>query len=338
MKYKEIMKLAKGQLGGLCLACPVCDGRACANSIPGPGSKPPGNVALRNYQKWQELCINMDTLVRDAPIDTSVDIFGKTLDFPVMAAPIGGLKLHYGEKYTDEEYNDILVKVCAENGIAAMVGDSVITENYANMIGAIGAAGGVGIPTIKPWNPDAVFRRIDIAKQMKSFACAMDIDGAGLPFLKQYNSDAGAKSVAELKEIVDYADMPFILKGIMTPNSAIKAAEAGVSAIVVSNHGGRVLGQVPSTCEVLPKIAQAVKGKLTIIVDGGIRSGIDVFKALALGADCVLIGRPFVPVIYGAGSEGAKDYLAQLKSELVDTMTMCGARSISDICPEMLWK
>ena len=90
------------------------------------------------------------------------------------------------------------------------------------------------------------------------------------------------------------AGKPFILKGIMTVSGAKKALEAGASGIVVSNHGGRVLDQCPATAEVLPAIADAVGGRMTILVDGGIRTGMDVFKALALGADAVLIGRPFV--------------------------------------------
>ena len=124
---------------------------------------------------------------------------------------------------------------------------------------------------------------------------------------------------------------PFIVKGIMTPKGALKAVEAGASAIVVSNHGGRVQGCTPATAEVLPQIADAVGGKVKIFVDGGIRSGVDVFKALALGADAVLIGRPVVPFIYAAGAEGLKVYMDRIVSQLRDTMTMCGTPTLSDI-------
>jgi NAD(P)H-dependent flavin oxidoreductase YrpB (nitropropane dioxygenase family) len=127
------------------------------------------------------------------------------------------------------------------------------------------------------------------------------------------------------------AGKPFIVKGIMTPAGARKAVEAGASGIVVSNHGGRVQGGVPSTAEVLPAIADAVKGKLTIFVDGGIRSGVDVYRALALGADAVLIGRPVVPFIYAAGAEGLKVYLDRIIGELTSTMTMCGTPTLKDI-------
>ena len=91
---------------------------------------------------------------------------------------------------------------------------------------------------------------------------------------------AGSKSVQELAEIIRYAGMPFIVKGVMTVRGAQKAAEAGAAAIIVSNHGGRVLGQTPASAEVLPEIADAVGSSMKIFVDGGIRTGTDVFKAL----------------------------------------------------------
>ena len=98
-----------------------------------------------------------------------------------------------------------------------------------------------------------------------------------------------------------------------------------------------MLGQTRATADVLPDIARAVKGKCVILVDGGIRSGVDVFKAIALGADAVLIGRPFVPAVYGGEAEGAKLLFDKYKAELIDTMTMCGAHSLAEISPDMVY-
>ena len=196
---------------------------------------------------------------------------------------------------------------------------------------------GRGIPTVKPWNMETIREKMDLVKAADPIAIAMDIDAAGLPFLKNLQPPAGSKTVDELREIASMAEKPFILKGIMTVQGAKKALEAGAKGIVVSNHGGRVLDQCPSTAEVLPAIADAVGGKLTILVDGGIRSGMDVFKALALGADAVLIGRPFVTMVYGAGAEGVQVYVDKLRAELADTMVMCGAHSLSDIRRSMLF-
>ena len=191
--------------------------------------------------------------------------------------------------------------------------------------------GGVGIPTIKPWNKEAVFEKLDYLREKGTFAAAMDVDGAGLPCLKAMNPNAGSKSVEEMAEIIRNAGIPFVIKGVMTPAGALKAAEAGAAGIVVSNHGGRVQGGTPSTAEVLPAIAEAVKGKLTILVDGGIRSGVDVFRAIALGADGVLIGRPILNMIYGGGAEGFKVYMDKIAEELRSTMTMCGTPALKDI-------
>ncbi len=337
MNYNEVLDAAKECVGPYCKACPVCNGRACANSMPGPGSKPPGNVAARNYDKWQEIFVNMDTLCPNADPDISFEFFGHRFSAPIFAAPLGAVDMHYGPKYTDFTYNSILLKAACDYGILALTGDGVNPEIMKSAVKDMCGLNGMGIPTIKPWNKEAVFDKLDILKANGIFAAAMDVDGAGLPFLKAMNPNAGSKSVAEMKEIIDYAERPFIIKGIMTPAGAQKAVDAGAAGIVVSNHGGRVQGCVPSTAEVLPSIVKQVKGKLTIFVDGGIRSGVDVFRALALGADAVLIGRPVLTAIYGAGEEGFKVYMDKITSELKSTMTMCGAATLKDIDESKIW-
>ena len=299
MTYLEVLEQARGCMGPYCKSCPVCNGLACKNQVPGPGAKGSGTGAARNYQKWQDVRVNMDTICENKPIDTTAHLFGRTFTIPVFAGPVGAMQMHYGDKYTDLEYNDILVSACANAGIAAFTGDGVNPAVIRATANALTNAGGCGVPTIKPWNIDIVREKMELVKPAAPFAIAMDIDGAGLPFLKNMTPPAGSKTVAELKEIAAIAEVPFILKGIMTVKGALKALEAGASAIVVSNHGGRVLDQCPGTAEVLADIVDAVGGKMTVLVDGGIRSGMDVFKALALGADGVLIGRPFVNMIYG---------------------------------------
>ena len=337
MTYQEIQAKARDCVGPYCKSCPVCNGLACKNTIPGPGAKGIGTGFIRNYQKWQELCVNMDTICENKPVDTSFDFFGRKVALPVFAAPLGALTLHYGDKYSDLAYNEILVHACAENGIAAFTGDGTDPTVMQGAAQVLAKNGGCGVPTIKPWNMETIKEKLDLVKAADPFAIAMDIDGAGLPFLKNMTPPAGSKTVEELQQIVAWAEKPFILKGIMTVAGAQKALEAGAKGIVVSNHGGRVLDQCPSTAEVLPAIADAVGGKMTILVDGGIRSGMDVFKALALGADGVLIGRPFINMIYGAGAEGVKVYVEKLKAELEDTMAMCGAHSLAYIKRSMIY-
>ena len=331
MNYAECLELARGKMGNYCKACPECNGRACKNQMPGPGAKGIGDTAIRNYDKWKEIRVQMDTLVEKRPIDTSLSLFGKNFQYPFFAGPVGAVNMHYGDSLNDVSYNDILVSSCAEFGIAAFTGDGMDSNVMVAATEAIKKAGGLGIPTVKPWNVEMVREKMALVKDAGAFAAAMDIDAAGLPFLKNFNPPAGSKSVEELREIVEAAGVPFIVKGIMTVKGALKAKEAGAAAIVVSNHGGRVLDQCPATAEVLEEIATAVDGSMKIFVDGGIRSGTDVFKALALGADAVIIARPFVTAVYGGGREGVEAYIQKIGSELADTMAMCGVSSLSEI-------
>ena len=336
MTYEEVLNHAKTCMGEHCKACPVCNGKACGNKMPGPGAKGSGTVAIRNYDKWQELCVHMDTICENKPVDTTLNIFGESFKYPIFAAPIGAMKLHYGDKYDDLEYNDILVSACADAGIAAFTGDGTNPAVMVAATKAIKGKGGKGIPTVKPWDMNTLREKLTMIQDSGSFAVAMDIDAAGLPFLKNLTPPAGSKSVEELQEIVREAKVPFILKGIMTVKGALKAKEAGAAAIVVSNHGGRVLDQCPATAEVLADIVDAVGKDMKVFVDGGIRSGVDIFKALALGADAVLIGRPYVTAVYGGAGEGVAAYTEKLASELKDTMAMCGAHSLEDISRDMV--
>lgn len=330
MTYREIIETAKDCMG-LCKACPVCNGRVCKNTIPGPGAKGIGDVAIRNYDAWQNIRLNMDTICSNTDVDTSFELFGKQFKYPIFAGPVGAIQLHYSDKYTEETYNDILVKSCAAAGIAAFTGDGVNPKVMIAATAMIKKQQGVGIPTVKPWNMDVIREKMKLVADSQAFAVAMDVDAAGLPFLKNLTPKAGSKTVEELKQIKEIAQKPFIIKGIMTVRGAQKAVEAGADAIIVSNHGGRVLDQCPATAEVLPEIADAVKGKIKILVDGGIRTGTDILKALALGADGVVIARPFVVAVYGGGEEGVISYATQLGTELEDAMTMCGVHSLQEI-------
>lgn len=338
MTYQEVLENARAVLSTNCKACPVCNGKACGNHIPGPGAKGVGDTAIRNYEKWQDIRVNMDTIHPCVTPDTSLNLFGKTFRYPFFAGPVGAVTVHYSDKYDDMAYNNILVKACADNGIAAFTGDGLNGEVMKVACKAIAASGGTAIPTVKPWNLETIQEKLGYCRESGCFAVAMDIDAAGLPFLKNMNPPAGSKTVEQLAEIAGMVGKPFIVKGIMTVAGAKKALEAGAKGIVVSNHGGRVLDQCPATAEVLPAIADAVGDRVMVLVDGGIRTGLDVFKALALGADGVLIGRPFVTMVYGGGEEGVAAYVRKLTDELSDTMAMCGAHSLKEIDREMLWQ
>lgn len=338
MNYSECTINARNRIGKYCKACPECNGRACRNQIPGPGAKGIGDTAIRNYDKWKEIRVNMDTISENRPVDTSLELFGREFKYPFFAGPVGAVQMHYGDCYNDMTYNDLLVNACAKYGIAAFTGDGMDSEIMVAATKAILHADGCGVPTVKPWNMDTIREKMDLVNQSGAFAVAMDIDAAGLPFLRNFNPPAGSKTVEELREIIGMTKAPFIVKGVMTVKGALKAKKAGASAIVVSNHGGRVLDQCPATAEVLSDIAAAVDGSMKILVDGGIRSGADVFKALALGADAAIIARPFVTAVYGGGEEGVRSYIEKIGSELEDTMKMCGVSSLKEITADCISK
>ena len=338
MTYKELAEAARGQMG-ICKACPVCDGKACGNHIPGPGAKGTGTVAIRNYEAWQSVLLRMDTIHEPYVPDTTVTLFGHELSLPVMVGPLGDVNRHYGPKFDMETYNDVMVRAAANAGSLGWTGDGLAASLHEGACRAIAGLGGCGICTIKPWSKDVVREKLRLALAAHPVAVAMDIDGAGLPFLKGQQPPAGAKDVSQLREIAKAchaADTPFVLKGIMTERGAEKALKAGADGIVVSNHGGRVQDGVEATATVLPEIARAVGDDLVVLVDGGIRSGVDVFRALALGASAVLMCRPFVVAMYGGGGDGVGALLAQLQGELSDTMGMCGAESVADMTQDMV--
>lgn len=130
--------------------------------------------------------------------------------------------------------------------------------------------------------------------------------------------------------------MKLILKGILAPEDAALAVEYGVDAIIVSNHGGRQLDCVPSTIQALPGVVQAVGGRIPVIVDGGIRRGSDVFKALALGADFVLVGRPALWGLASDGQKGVETVMNILERELSRTMALAGASNLREINSSLL--
>ena len=151
-----------------------------------------------------------------------------------------------------------------------------------------------------------------------------DNDGEGIVFIKPWENHDIIKKIKLAEEAGAYA--------------VLLAVQAGADAIVVSNHGGRVLDCTPGSADVLPAIAEAVKGKITILADGGVRNGVDVLKMIGLGADGVLIGRPFVTASFGGGKEGVEMYVNKVIDELEATMRLTGCQSIKDIDGKVIFR
>ncbi|MET0337420.1 MAG: FMN-dependent L-lactate dehydrogenase LldD [Caulobacter sp.] len=139
----------------------------------------------------------------------------------------------------------------------------------------------------------------------------------------------------DLQWIRDYWDGPMIIKGVLDPKDARDAVAFGADGIVVSNHGGRQLDGVLSSVRALPPIAEAVKGDIRILLDSGVRNGLDVVRAIALGADAVMIGRPFVYALAAGGQAAVANLLDLMEKEMRVAMTLTGAKSIADLGPHI---
>ncbi|HOJ43765.1 MAG TPA: alpha-hydroxy-acid oxidizing protein, partial [Syntrophorhabdaceae bacterium] len=195
---------------------------------------------------------------------------------------------------------------------------------------------GKAIVTIKPRTQDEIIKRIRMIEKAGALAFAIDIDSAGRAARALPGQTVEPKTPKQLKEIARSTKLPFIVKGIMTVEEAEMAIDSGAAAIVVSNHGGRVLDYTPGVAEVLPKIADKVKGKTIIFADGTIKYGADVLKMLALGADAVLSGRHLLRGAVGGGKEGVALMLNKMKSELIDSMVLTGTSDVKKVSRKII--
>ncbi len=328
---REIMK-------GYCRVCPECNGKACAGEVPGMGGAGTGATFRNNVEAVKKHRFHMRLIHDVVAPDLSTEIFGLPLSMPVLAAPIGGVSFNMGGKVTEEDYVTNKLAACKEAGIIGCTGDGVPDFIYQAGFKAITAMEGWGIPFIKPWEDAELFDKLDKAATTGCSVFGMDIDAAGLVTLSKMGRPVTPKPPTKLREIMARTPGSFILKGIVTEDEAKLAVDLGAAGIVVSNHGGRILDHSTGTAEVLPGIAQAVNKQCVVLVDGGIRTGGDVLKMLALGADAVLIGRPFSIACMGGGKEGVTKYIEQLKTELTQAMVLTATASARNVSPDILFK
>lgn len=335
---KEIQRIARERMSGFCHVCPVCDGKKCASGVPGMGGAGSGAAFRANSEALSEVRLNMRLIHDITAPDTTTSLFGISLSLPVLAAPIGGVSYNMGGGISEAAYISAIIRGCRNEGILGCTGDGVPPEIIQEALAAIQSCEGHGIPFIKPWEDEELFPKLEKALALKPPAIGMDIDAAGLVTLRLMGRPVTPKPVAKLKEIrSSLGATPLILKGIMTDDQAELAMEAGADAIVVSNHGGRALDMTPGTADVLPEIVDAIDGEIPVLVDGGIRTGVDILKMLALGADAVLIGRPFAIAACGGEEKGVETCIQTLRTELVQAMLMTGCERITDIDETILY-
>jgi 4-hydroxymandelate oxidase len=339
---KAIYEKARQALHPLCRVCPECDGVACAGEVPGFGGLGSGMSFQNNFHALQRVRLNLrtltDVLTIDRRPDTSITIFGQKFSFPAIAAPIGGVRNNFAGRIGEEEYLDAIIGGCVDAGSAGAFGDGQTDpiERVKARFDVVARHKGKAIAGIKP-RPNANFLKlIPLAEAAGTFMITIDMDSAGRYARNPVDAMVGPKTVSQLGELVRATRIPFVVKGIMTPDEALKARDAGAAGIVVSNHGGRALDHTPGTAEVLPAIADKVKGKIVIFVDGCVHYGHDVLKYLALGADAVLVGRHLVRAAFGGGREGVALFMRTMREELEAGMVLTGVPNVSTISRRIL--
>ena len=336
MTLAEAREAARAKFKGVCRVCRVCDGAACRGEVPGFGGVGSGQSFINNVEALARIKVNLRTMHGCSQPDTSFSLFGRTLKFPILGAPVGGVKINRMGDVTERELAGAMLEGPVLAGTIGMGGDGGNPEVYDAVLEAIGRLKGFGIAVVKPREKEEVIRKIRMAEEVGAFAVGMDVDAAAFINMALVGQKVEPKPVEELAELVRCTRLPFIVKGVMTADEAEGAVEAGAAGIVVSNHGGRVLDHTPGTAEVLPEIAERVKGKTVIFVDGGIRSGVDVLKALALGADAVLVGRPLTIAAVGGGVEAVKLQVEALGRELFQAMILTGCATLKEIGPRVI--
>lgn len=332
MNMKTVRQTAREKLKGFCRVCPECNGRACAGEMPGMGGMGTGASFKSNVEALAAFRLNMRTIHGAKHPDTRYELFGQELLTPILGAPITGNNFNMGGALNEKEWADSVIQGCLTAGSLGCTGDAPDPTMYIAGMDVIAEAEGRGIPFMKPRELEEVFKCLRCAEEAGVLAVGMDIDAAGLVTIA-----VGPKTNEEMKAIISNTFLPFIIKGIMTVDEAEIALEVGAAALVVSNHGGRMLDHTPGTAEVLSKIAAAVGGRIPVLVDGGVRSGADVLKMLALGADAVLIGRPLVIAAYGGGAEGVALAIRRMTNELKQAMILTGCATLSDITRDVLF-
>ena len=298
-------------------------------------------VTLRdNLAAFERIKLKPQYLVGKGAPDTSTTLLGETLALPVITAPMG---VHG------------LAHASAELGTARGTSDAgtlMTVSTAANKTIEEIAAASSGPKWFQLYLQDdreqsrALIRRAETAGYkaivftIDAFAPGSSDETARLgfsfpPSLPLVNSGTARFKASLSWEDVDFiketTELPLILKGVLTPDVAEKAIKRGVNGIQVSNHGGRQLDGVPAAIEALPAVAGAVKGRVPVIMDSGIRRGTDVFKAIALGANVVALGRP---VLYGlalGGAAGVESVYQHMQAELARTMLIAGAATVGEI-------
>lgn len=278
------------------------------------------NRITREY--FDSLLIEMRHIDSEIP-DTTIRLFGQEFSMPIATAALSHLN------------------GTAENGMVKMAEGARMADAlcFSGMgekeeLQAMCATGAKVIKIVKPHADNAtVFAKIREAEETGVFGVGMDIDHA-FSWDGNYDNVVGLpmrpKSLEEMRSFVESTDLPFIVKGVLSVQDAMKCLEIGAAGIIVSHHHGIMSSAVPPLM-VLPKIKEVIGDRIPIFVDCCVESGMDAFKALALGANAVCVGRAIMPPLKESGAEGVRDKLVMMNRELMAVMERTAFQKLSKI-------
>jgi len=319
-----------------------------------------------NDAAWQRIRLAPHTLVDVSRIDTGVELLGHSLEHPIVVAPTAAQR-----NYTPAGEVATRAAVAATGGLAVM---STLGSTTVEDLGR--AAGGpwwfqLYVQSDRGFTERLVRRAVDAGASALVLTVdtpllgARDRDRRGgghtvddlqpanlvgappsyvhrpdpKPHQRVYNEHLDPSVTWEtLDWLVDVSPVPVLTKGVLRADDAERCVDHGAAGVIVSNHGARNLDTVPATAEALPRIVRAIDRQVPVLVDGGIRRGTDVAKALCLGAEAVLVGRPVVWGLAVAGETGARWVLETLWSELAMAMGLLGAPRVSDLTADLIWR
>ena len=321
-----------------------------------------------NARAWQAIELLPRVLRRTAGGHTRTELFGRPMAHPLMLAPVAYQRL----AHPDGEFGSALAAAAQEAGFVLSTQSSVALEDVADAIALDRLRGPLWMQLYL--QPDRDFTRLLIkrAEAAGYEAIVLTVDaptsgvrdrerragfrlpeGVSAVNLRGLQAPASASLAPEQSALFDgllhhaptwddiawlkqVTRLPILLKGVLHPADARLAKEAGVQGLIVSNHGGRTLDTAVTTARALPRIVAAVGPDMPVLVDGGIRRGTDVLKALALGARAVLIGRPAVHALATAGALGVAHAIRLLRDELEAAMALCGCATLADVTPDLI--
>ncbi len=282
--------------------------------------------------KYMDSILIEERLIDSVKADVKTRLLGAAFDMPVMTPAFSHLGNYDGRKYSGLEEYSIAAKECNVLNFVGMMENDLFKK--------IVDTGAKTVRIVKPYADNAKVRdQLKYAEDVGAFGVGMDIDHifgtTGYDIV--IGEEMAAQTLDMLRSYVESTSLPFVVKGVLSVTDAVKCAEIGAKAIIVSHHHGRLPYAVPPMM-VLPKIKEALKGTgVEIMVDCGIASGADVYKALALGADAAAVGRSMLPALEKDGVQGVSKFLTDVANELRYIMSSTGFAHVKDIDSSALW-